>query len=71
MFKRHLILFHSLFVCFILIYIYIYICISPFCLWAVMLLREGEKFCCAQILLFSLFGNFFFSHLVKFALSFV
>ena len=57
MFKRHLILFHSLFVCFILIYI----CISPFCLWAVMLLREGEKFCCAQILLFSLFGNFFLS----------
>ena len=46
---------------YIYIYIYIYICISPFCLWAVMLLREGEKFCCAQILLFSLFGNFFLS----------
>ena len=51
-------------------YIYICICISPFCLWAVMLLREGKKFCCAQILLFSLW-QFFFSHPVKFALSFV
>ena len=54
-------------ICFILClsvlywYIYVYICISPFCLWAVILLREGEKFCCAQILLFSLFGNFFLS----------
>ena len=56
--------------CFILCLFFIYIYISPFCQWAVMLLREGKKFCCVQILLFSLW-QFFFSHPVKFASSFV
>ena len=43
------------------IYIYIYIYVSHLFVYGLLLLREGEKFCCAQILLFSLFGNFFLS----------
>ena len=42
-------------------YIYIYIYVSHLFVYGLLLLREGEKFCCAQILLFSLFGNFFLS----------
>ena len=51
--------------CFILclsvLYWYIYIYVSHLFVYGLLLLREGEKFCCAQILLFSLFGNFFLS----------
>ena len=71
MFKRHLILFHSLFVCFILIYIYIYIYmyltfLSMGCCYSERVRNFAVlKFFC------SVFLVIFFSHPVKFALSFV
>ena len=67
MFKRHLILFHSLFVCFILIYIYVSHLFVYGLLYYLERLRNFAvlKFFC------SVFLVIFFSHPVKFALSFV
>ena len=69
MFKRHLILFHSLFVCFILIYIYIYV--SHLFVYGLLCYSERVRNFAVLKFFCSVFLVIFFSHPVKFALSFV